>query len=101
MHLNTKLEELKIHSFKSRFFKYSRGSEKRTPKLLMSDILAQIATNTESTKNPGNSVLSECVRTIMGIEASQGLRVLGINILGRFLINRENNVRYVALQALK
>lgn len=36
----------------------------------MSDILAQIATNTESTKNPGNSVLSESVRTIMGIEAS-------------------------------
>eukprot|EP00347_Sterkiella_histriomuscorum_P007654 403348089 len=67
----------------------------------MSDILAQIATNTEQTKNPGNSVLSECVRTIMGIEASQGLRVLGINILGRFLMNRENNVRFVALQALQ
>lgn len=33
----------------------------------MSDILAQIATNTETSKNPGNSVLSECVRTIMGI----------------------------------
>lgn len=26
---------------------------------------------------------------------------MGINILGRFLMNRENNVRYVALQALK
>ena len=63
----------------------------------MSDMLAHIATNTETTKNPGNSVLSECARTIMRIEASQGLRVLGINILGRFLMNRENNVRYVAL----
>ena len=67
----------------------------------MSDILAQIATNTEATKNPGNSVLAECVRTIMGIEASAGLRVLGINILGRFLMNRENNVRFVALQSLQ
>ena len=66
----------------------------------MSDVLAQIATNTEGTKNPGNSVLAECVRTIMAIEASQGLRVLGINILGRFLANKENNVRYVALQQL-
>jgi len=66
----------------------------------MSDILAQIATNTEQSKNPGNSVLSECARTIMAIEASQGLRVLGINILGRFLANKENNVRYVALQQL-
>lgn len=63
----------------------------------MSDILAQVATNTEASKNPGNSVLAECVRTIMGIEASAGLRVLGINILGRFLMNRENNVRFVAL----
>jgi len=36
----------------------------------------------------------------MAIEASQGLRVLGINILGRFLANKENNVRYVALQQL-
>lgn len=66
----------------------------------MGDILAHIATNTETTKNAGNSVLSECARTIMRIEASKGLRVLGINILGRFLMNRENNVRYVALQQL-
>ena len=36
----------------------------------MSYILAQIATNTETSKNPGNSVLAECVRTIMQIEAS-------------------------------
>ena len=37
----------------------------------------------------------------MKINASQGLRVLGINILGKFLQNRENNVRYVALQHLQ
>lgn len=66
----------------------------------MSDVLAQIATNTETSKNTGNSVLAECVRTIMMIEASQGLRVLAINILGRFLANKENNVRFVALQQL-
>lgn len=67
----------------------------------MSDILAHIATNTETSKNPGNSVLSECARTIMRIEASKSLRVLGINILCRFLMNRENNVRYVALLQLQ
>jgi AP-1 complex subunit gamma-1 len=33
----------------------------------MSDILAHIATNTETTKNPGNSVLAECARTIMRV----------------------------------
>lgn len=36
----------------------------------MSDILALIATNTDTAKNPGNSVLSECARTIMRIEAN-------------------------------
>merc|ERR1712087_57624 len=62
--------------------------------------LAQIATNTESDKNPGNSILYECVRTIMSIEKQTSLHVLAINILGRFLVNRDNNVRYVALNAL-
>jgi AP-1 complex subunit gamma-1 len=35
----------------------------------MSEILAYIATNTDTSKNPGNSVLAECARTIMRIEA--------------------------------
>ncbi len=49
----------------------------------MSDILAQVATNTEGLRNAGNAILYECVQTIMGVESSGGLRVLAINILGR------------------
>ena len=61
----------------------------------MSDILAQVATNTEGARNAGNAILYECVQTIMGVESVGGLRTLAINILGRFLANR-----YIAVSQL-
>ena len=68
----------------------------------MNDLLAQIATNTDGSRNAGNAVLYECVNTIFALpNAENGLRVLGVNILGRFLTNKDNNVRYVALSTLQ
>ncbi len=64
------------------------------------DCLAQVSTNTDSGKNAGNAVLYECVKTILDVQSTSGLRVLATNIMGRFLMSRDNNLRYVALNSL-
>jgi AP-1 complex subunit gamma-1 len=40
------------------------------------------------------------VLTVLDIEADTGLRVMAINILGKFLSNRDNNIRCVLRTAL-
>ena len=65
-----------------------------------SELVWQVATNTESNKNAGNAILYECVQTIIGTEVTSGLRVLAVNILGRFLSNRDNNIRFIFILSI-
>ncbi|KAL2097143.1 hypothetical protein ACEWY4_006350 [Coilia grayii] len=67
----------------------------------MNDLLAQVATNTDSSKTAGSAVLYETVLTIMDIKSESGLRVLAVNILGRFLLNNDRNIRYVSMTSLQ
>ncbi|CAI4783731.1 CEQ_1a_G0055330.mRNA.1.CDS.1 [Saccharomyces cerevisiae] len=64
------------------------------------DLLTRIATNTDSTKNSGQAILYETVKTIFSLDLNQPLRVLGINILAKFLAGKDNNTKYVSLNTL-
>lgn len=76
------------------------GRDDETASESMSDILAQVATNTDSSKNVGNAILYEAVLSIMEVKSEGGLRVLAVNILGRFLLSTCKNIRYVSLCTL-
>lgn len=65
----------------------------------INDILTQVASN-DLANNSGRAVLYECVKTIFAIPSDQSLRILAVNLLGKFLSSRDNNTRYVALDTL-
>jgi len=56
------------------------------------NLSSQVATGIEGNRNAGNAILYECVQTIMAVEAIGGLRVLAVNVLGRFLSNKVRSV---------
>ncbi|XP_049287391.1 AP-1 complex subunit gamma-1-like [Anopheles funestus] len=76
------------------------GHGDSTQSEIMNDVLAQVATNTETSKNAGNAILYETVLTIMNVESENSLRVLAVNILGRFLLNNDKNIRFIGLLTL-
>jgi AP-1 complex subunit gamma-1 len=66
----------------------------------INDLLTQICAKFENSKGAGYSILYETVKTIFTINSDSSLKVLGVNILSKFLIQKDNNIRYVALDTL-
>lgn len=81
-----------------RLLAINEGSEPYLEEI--NDILTQVASNIEGGKNAAHAILYECVRTIFAIKSDPSLKVLGVNMLGKFLSTKDNNTRYVALDAL-
>lgn len=50
--------------------------------------------NIDFSKNAGNVILYECVYIIIVIEVERGLRVFGVNIMGKFFLSNDNNIRF-------
>ncbi|KAL7707880.1 adaptor gamma-1 chain [Lotmaria passim] len=77
------------------------GTDSEATSEALNDVLAQVITNTDATRNVGSAVLYECVRTINAIESDDGLRTLAVNTISRFLSSaKDNNLRFVALETL-
>ncbi|KAJ1992855.1 clathrin associated protein complex large subunit [Coemansia spiralis] len=76
----------------------ARGSQEAADEL--NDVLTHVATRTDWFKNVGAAIIYECAVTALAIPSEQPLRVLAINLLGKFLAYTDNNVRYVALATL-
>ncbi|KAH3662019.1 hypothetical protein OGAPHI_006200 [Ogataea philodendri] len=66
----------------------------------LNDLLTQVCSRIDSAKGSGYSVLYETVQTIFMVNSDSSLKVLGINILSKFLTQKDNNTRYVALNTL-
>ncbi|CDO94385.1 unnamed protein product [Kluyveromyces dobzhanskii CBS 2104] len=64
------------------------------------DTLTHVATYTPTSSNSCTSVLYEAVRTIFSFQAEHSLRVLGINVLGTLVAQKDCNTKYVSLNAL-
>ena len=65
------------------------------------NLLSSVISNTNtSRKNTGNCILYELVRTIFSFESSSNLRNIASSILGKFLSNKDNNYKYLAMNSL-
>ena len=67
----------------------------------LDNLLASLSTNTDSSKTIGCAIVYEVVRTIISIKGDESLNSLAGNILSKFIISKENNYKYIALNSFR
>lgn len=68
---------------------------------MLNDMLTHTCAKFQNNKATASySILYECAKTIFTIQSDSSLRILGVNILSKFLGQKDNNFKYVALNTL-
>ena len=76
------------------------GREVRQEKADLEETLAYVLTSTDYGKQTGRSVIYQCCLTILDLPSSLALRDQALSMLGRLLLSRENNTRFISLKGM-
>ena len=75
------------------------GAEKEISKDLQ-DVLVLVLATADTPQKGRDAVLYECAHIIMAVPSGKELKNSAINLLGTFLLNDDNNIRYVGFEML-
>ncbi|BFU19466.1 gamma-adaptin, putative [Entamoeba histolytica HM-1:IMSS-B] len=77
------------------------GHDDKANSSLMYSVLNFVIANTSNSRNVGNAILFETVKTILSIEADETLLHNAVDVLIKLLNGKDSNFKYVALEYLQ
>ncbi|EKE42069.1 hypothetical protein ENUP19_0293G0007 [Entamoeba nuttalli] len=77
------------------------GHDDKANSSLMYSVLNFVIANTSNSRNVGNAILFETVKTILSIEADETLLHNAVDVLIKLLNGKDSNFKYVALEHLQ
>lgn len=89
-----------------RLLQYYPPSEDPTIRKILNNVLKTILQNSQETpknvqhNNAQNAVLFEAISLAIHLDAESSIVALSANLLGRFILSRETNVRYLGMDTM-
>jgi AP-2 complex subunit alpha len=89
-----------------RLLQYYPPSEEPTIRKILNNVLKTILQNSQETpknvqhNNAQNAVLFEAISLAIHLDAESSIVALSANLLGRFILSRETNVRYLGMDTM-